>query len=545
MIWYGYDKSKEFPWLQDGGVNPMAGPVFHTSDFPNAKEGFPDYFENKLFVYEWMRDWVYVVSMDENQNYSHAESFMPNSEFSHPMDMFFGSDGKMYVLEYGQKWNVRNIDARLSRINFIKGNRPPLAKIDIDKEVGAAPLTVQFSAKESKDYDQDKLSYEWFFTDEKTVQSTEMNPTFSFEEIGVFDVKLKVTDAAGLSVISNKKIMVGNETPQLSIEMDSQDSIYWNGKKVNYKVIVNDLEDGSSENKTLDIEKIKVTLSYLEEGEDMIIATLGHQQNTVPKGKLLIENSDCRACHGEKEKVNGPSYLDIATKYGKDDTDYLVSSIIKGSSGVWGEKMMSAHPQLDIKEVKKMVNYILSLAPNQSKIEKNIALTGTIEFKDHFKSKNPGKYILMASYLDNGNPKLENSSLSVMDQVIFKTAKIQAEDADEKAEEVGVWEKDGATLVGSIVHNSYLKFKNQNLLAAKFTSGYDFRGKVEIREGSQNGKVIGGIDVSYFKIGKVATKYYQIPVSPTIENGDLFLVFKNEKNKEQFVMNADWVLLER
>ena len=106
-----------------------------------------------------MRDWIYIVTLDENQNYSHAESFMPNSEFSHPMDMFFGTDGKMYVLEYGQKWNVRNIDARLCRINYIKGNRPPLAKIDSDKEVGALTLTIQFSAKESKDYDNDIEEY--------------------------------------------------------------------------------------------------------------------------------------------------------------------------------------------------------------------------------------------------------------------------------------------------------------------------------------------------------------------------------------------------
>ena len=169
LIWYSYDKINEFPWLGKGGVNPMAGPVFHTADFPNSKEGFPDYFENKLFIYEWMRDWIYIVTLDENQNYSHAESFMPNSEFSHPMDMFFGTDGKMYVLEYGQKWNVRNIDARLCRINYIKGNRPPLAKIDSDKEVGALPLTIQFSAKESKDYDNDNLTYEWFFT-KKEVQ---------------------------------------------------------------------------------------------------------------------------------------------------------------------------------------------------------------------------------------------------------------------------------------------------------------------------------------------------------------------------------------
>lgn len=551
MIWFSYDKSNEFPWLGKGGVNPMAGPVFYAENFPNATEGFPDYFDKKLFVYEWMRDWIYVVTLDENQNYSHAESFMPNTEFSHPMDMFFGTDGKMYVLEYGQKWNVQNIDARLSRINFLKGNRPPLAKIKADKKVGAAPLTIHFSAKESKDHDKDDLTYEWFFTEEK-VQSTEINPTFVFEKIGTFDVKLKVTDAAGQSVTTNKKILVGNEPPELTIEMDNQDGTYWNGKKVNYKIIVNDQEDGNSENQTIDASKIKVTMNYLTEGEDLIIATLGHQQNSVPEGRLLIDGSDCKSCHAENEKVNGPSYIEIAAKYKSKDADYLVSTIIKGSVGTWGETMMSAHPQLEIVEVKKMVKYILSLDPNKDINEKNIATTGTLEFTEHLKSESAGKYILMASYLDQGNPNLKNSALSVMDQVIFIPPKIQAEDADERTEGLGIWDNDGATLVGSIAHNSFLKFKNQSFknlksvkLAAKYNAGYDYQGKVEIREKSPTGTVIGEMELGYFDKEKIGTKFYQIPVSPTIETGDLFLVFKNPKDDKQFVLNADWVLLER
>ncbi|MDB4414966.1 ThuA domain-containing protein [bacterium] len=551
LIWYSYDKINEFPWLGKGGVNPMAGPVFHTADFPNSKEGFPDYFENKLFIYEWMRDWIYIVTLDENQNYSHAESFMPNSEFSHPMDMFFGTDGKMYVLEYGQKWNVRNIDARLCRINYIKGNRPPLAKIDSDKEVGALPLTIQFSAKESKDYDNDNLTYEWFFT-KKEVQSTEMNPVFTFDKIGIYNVKLKVTDASGLSVTSNKKILVGNDPPQLNIEIDSKDMTYWKNKKVNYKVVVKDREDGSSENQTIDASRIKVTLNYLAEGEDLIIATLGHQQNSIPKGKLLIDNSDCKACHAIKEKVNGPSYIDIAAKYNNDDIDYLVGSVIKGSAGTWGETMMSAHPQLKIEEVQEMIKYILSNNPTLKSNEKNLATSGTLEFKEQLKSEEEGKYILMASYLDSGNPKLKNSALSVRDQIVFKGPKIQAEDADERTDGLGDWNNDGSTLVGSIVHNSFLKFENQSFknlnsikLAAKYNPDYNYQGKVEIREKSTTGKIIGEMELGYFDKEKIGTKIYQIPVKPNINIGDLFLVFKNPKDEKQFILNADWILLNR
>ena len=430
LIWYSYDLAEEFRWLGKGGVNPMAGPVFHSSDFPNHKNGFPEYFNNKLFVYEWMRDWVYVVTIDENQNYVKAEAFMPSTKFSHPMDMIFGEDGNMYILEYGQKWNARNLDARLNRISYIEGNRPPLAQIGADKEVGAAPLTVQFSSADSKDYDKDQLSYEWSFNSSE-VQSNEAHPTFVFEKPGTYDIQLKLIDEAGASATANKKILVGNSPPQLTIQVDTEDRFYTQGKKINYQVVVADAEDGSTEQESIDPSAVKVTFSYLPEGEDFIIATLGHQQNTVSKGQSLIDNSDCKACHAIDKKVNGPSYKDIAKKYTERDKNILINSIIKGSAGKWGETMMSAHPQLSVDDVTAMVNFILLLDPDQQPKGKTLPLAGTLEFNEHLAENTFGKYILMASYLDQGHPEVEGSSLSAREQVIFNPPK-KLEEANEE-----------------------------------------------------------------------------------------------------------------
>ena len=88
--------------------------AYKAPDYPNATGKFPEYFEGNIILYEWMRDWIYVVTLDENQNYKKAEPFMPSTVFSKPMDMIFGSDGDLYVLEYGRKWNSQNMDARLS-----------------------------------------------------------------------------------------------------------------------------------------------------------------------------------------------------------------------------------------------------------------------------------------------------------------------------------------------------------------------------------------------------------------------------------------------
>jgi cytochrome c551/c552 len=81
----------------------------------------------------------------------------------------------------------------------------------------------------------------------------------------------------------------------------------------------------------------------------------------LPKGLTLINNSDCNVCHSQSDKLIGPSYLEIAIKYDDTNKDVLVDNIIKGSTGVWGEIIMPAHPNLEEDEVTMMVDYILSI----------------------------------------------------------------------------------------------------------------------------------------------------------------------------------------
>lgn len=69
MIWYPYADSEEFPMLGSGGRNAMAGPVFYHDLFPNTEVKFPKYYDGKLFVYDWMRNWIFTVSFDKEGNY--------------------------------------------------------------------------------------------------------------------------------------------------------------------------------------------------------------------------------------------------------------------------------------------------------------------------------------------------------------------------------------------------------------------------------------------------------------------------------------------
>jgi len=81
----------------------------------------------------------------------------------------------------------------------------------------------------------------------------------------------------------------------------------------------------------------------------------------------LIGSSDCLTCHKVEEKVNGPSYRDVAAKYEATEAniDTLVNKVINGGSGVWGAMAMTPHPTLSKEDARLIVKYILSLKTPQ------------------------------------------------------------------------------------------------------------------------------------------------------------------------------------
>ena len=86
-----------------------------------------------------------------------------------------------------------------------------------------------------------------------------------------------------------------------------------------------------------------------------------------PEGLLLIEGSDCAACHNAEVQTVGPSYKAIAERYDRNDvnTVRLATKVIQGGSGIWGEAIMTPHPQLEMEDAKKMIEYIFSLGGNE------------------------------------------------------------------------------------------------------------------------------------------------------------------------------------
>jgi cytochrome c len=77
----------------------------------------------------------------------------------------------------------------------------------------------------------------------------------------------------------------------------------------------------------------------------------------------IFNKYDCGSCHRLNEKLQGPSYEEIAAKYHAktNAAKYLSDKIIKGGSGVWGSVPMNAHPAMPASDATELATYILSL----------------------------------------------------------------------------------------------------------------------------------------------------------------------------------------
>jgi len=119
FIWYPYDSSAVFPEMGAGGRCAMAGPVYYSDLYPDSSR-LPDYFSGKLFIYDWIRNFIRIVTLRPNGDFYKMEPFIENLKLAAPIDIEMGPDGRIYILEYGTGWFHKNPDAGLSRIDYIK-----------------------------------------------------------------------------------------------------------------------------------------------------------------------------------------------------------------------------------------------------------------------------------------------------------------------------------------------------------------------------------------------------------------------------------------
>ena len=545
FIWYPYGPSAEFPLVGTGGRTAMAGPVLHRDDFPNAARPFPAYYDGKLFIYEWMRGWIMAVSMNGQGDLVSMERFMASHKFSNPMDMEFGPNGDLYLLEYGTAWFQGNDDARLVRIEYTAGNRKPLVAVGVDKPAGATPLSVTLSSAGTTDLDDDELQYEWRIArpNGTTLRTlTGPNPTFTFATPGVYTASLVVTDPQGARDSARLQIAAGNEPPSVAIDLlGSNRTFFFPRVPVRYAVRVADREDGSLQSGRIPASRVVVTAQYHKEG--VAPAQAGQRAAPAPPlyetGRRLIESGTCLSCHQFDKPSVGPAYTAVARRYRGDTsaTARLVRKIRSGGSGVWGQTMMPAHPQLTEAQASAMVAYIRSLPQPRSP---SLPVRGAYVPGAAADSSPQGVVVLRAAYADRGANGIGSASAEqsvVLRAPVVVVARGEVADGVQKYAgpevpvEVSIGSRSGA----------FIGFKQLDLTGV---SAIDFSalapvpnvnaagGKVEVRLDSATGVLVGETEVIQPQTAMGPPSRLRAALRPTAGVRDVYFVFRNDTARE-------------
>jgi glucose/arabinose dehydrogenase len=122
------------------------------------------------------------------------------------VDLQFGPGGEL--------WYADLDGGAIKRIGYSAGNHPPEPVLSATPTSGDPPLTVTFDASASRDQDQgDRLSFAWD-TDRDGAFDDATGPTITrtYSSPAVVVVRVKVTDAGGLSETASTSVTVGAPT---------------------------------------------------------------------------------------------------------------------------------------------------------------------------------------------------------------------------------------------------------------------------------------------------------------------------------------------
>ncbi|MCW2881974.1 MAG: glycosyl hydrolase [Sphaerisporangium sp.] len=235
------------PEFGSGSESPMGGPVYRYNASLNSAIKFPQSLDGRFFAGEYGRKWIKAIQVNADGTPGDIGAFPWTG--TQVMDMAFGPDGALYVLDYGTGSN----NQALWRIEYVGStNRNPIAKASANKTSGPSPLAVTFSSAGSSDPEGGALTYSWNFGDGGT--STAANPAHTYTTNGTYTPTLTVRDPQGLTGTASLVVTVGNTAPNVTLSQPVDGQLFSFGETVPFQVTGSDPEDGA-----LDCTKATVT----------------------------------------------------------------------------------------------------------------------------------------------------------------------------------------------------------------------------------------------------------------------------------------------
>ncbi|MGC4772121.1 ThuA domain-containing protein [Micromonospora sp. DT44] len=249
--WLPYGGSGSPPEFTGGGLSPMAGPVYRYDPNNTSPVAFPQYYDGTFFAGEFGRRWIKNVKLDSTGQPLKINPFPWTG--TQVMDMEFGPDGALYVLDYGTGWFNGDANSALYRIEYARGGRAPVPKVTATPTSGTAPLTVAFSSAGTLDPDGDPFTYAWDFDNNGTTDSTAANPSFTYTTNGTRSPTLTVRDTTGKTATASVVVTVGNSAPVVTVNTPLNGQTFNFGDAIPFSVTVTDAQDG-----TINCARVKV-----------------------------------------------------------------------------------------------------------------------------------------------------------------------------------------------------------------------------------------------------------------------------------------------
>jgi PKD repeat protein len=260
----------------------MAGPAYQFDRVTSQRGGphataWPAYYDNVPLFYEWTRDYVKEFRLNAaRDDVIEINDVLATFDLQNPMDLEFGPNGSLYVLNYGNGFFGQNQPgAELVRIDYVgapnragkgpQGNKAPSVTASADETFGLSPLTVSFSA-DADDPEGQRLSYAWDFDGDGTIDARGADASFTYDENGVYNATVTVTDQFRRSSSDYVEIVVGNTPPTIEFVTPQDGDTFSFGDAVPYEVSVTDDTE-------VDCSRVQVTYTL---GHD----THGHPQST-------------------------------------------------------------------------------------------------------------------------------------------------------------------------------------------------------------------------------------------------------------------------
>ncbi|MFB6790907.1 ThuA domain-containing protein [Streptomyces olivaceus] len=247
--WIPYDDDS-VPEFGSGSESPMGGPVYRYDPDLDSSVKFPEEYDGDFFAGEFGRQWIKRIEQNGDGTVASINDFPWTG--TQVMDMEFGPDGALYVLDYGLSWFQGDEHSGLYRIENAADGFTPIVEASADKTSGAAGLKVKFTAT-AEDADSPDLTYAWDFGD--GTKGEGLTPTHKYKKVGTYTATFTATDPEGNTGNASVRVVVGNTAPTVKIDVPGNGTLAAFGEPVPFKVTVTDPEE------TIDCSKVKVAYS--------------------------------------------------------------------------------------------------------------------------------------------------------------------------------------------------------------------------------------------------------------------------------------------